>query len=171
MKNTKRINELKNIINGYNKLVEKMETRKEQCENNKKRIEEINNDFINDFEYNLMLKQIKNDIEGIKNIKLYIEKYKQELQEEENEKIRNIYYNESIYYFIKDFERLNPGSEFFCKENLKFFGERLSEMKILKELIDDTWLVLSTYQRNNPSGPCRHYYYFNINNNLKRLND
>ncbi len=57
---------------------------------------------------------------------------------------------------------------FFDWETLKFFGERESEMRILKKKVrvrdyqgyDHICYVLSTYQRNHPVAPGRYYYYF-----------
>ena len=62
----------------------------------------------------------------------------------------------------------NPEGHFFDKKTLKFFGERFSDMYVLKETrkIKD-WsgnehecYVLSSLQRNHPLGPRRHYSYF-----------
>lgn len=68
---------------------------------------------------------------------------------------------------IKLHERYQPDSTYFSRENLRFFGERISEMRVLKgtTMVDghECW-VLSTRQRNAPEGvPQRRYHYFDVN--------
>lgn len=60
----------------------------------------------------------------------------------------------------------NPGSKFFSYSNLKFFGERESESRVLKRIATvegHKCYVLSTYQHNAPAGCERHYSYFDVN--------
>ena len=72
-----------------------------------------------------------------------------------------------IYYHKRNY----PTGHFFSTDTLKFFGERISEMRVLKETVKvKTWsgevhecYVLSSLQRKNPSGPKRAYHYFDIN--------
>ena len=66
----------------------------------------------------------------------------------------------------------HPYSHFFDKETLSFFGERLSEMRVLKDTTvikdvtgqDHICYVLSSLQRKAPGGPKRTYHYFDVNN-------
>lgn len=77
---------------------------------------------------------------------------------------------DNIYHFISDHRRKNPASHYFDHGTLKFFGERLSEMRILRRMVRvrnccgelrDAY-CLSTIQRPPFSGgrPSRHYAYF-----------
>lgn len=69
---------------------------------------------------------------------------------------------------IYEYEKYNPNGYFFDRDTLKFFGERVSEMRILKgtTLVKDYsgkehWCyVLSTLQRNHPCGARRCYAFF-----------
>lgn len=62
----------------------------------------------------------------------------------------------------------HPDSHFFDAETLKFFGERMSEMRVLKEQrvitdyrgVEHTCYVLSSLQRNHPNGATRAEHYF-----------
>lgn len=65
----------------------------------------------------------------------------------------------------------NPNGHYFDYKTLKFFGERLSEMRVLKEIfkirdfhgdVHDAY-CLSSVQHNAPGGPRRHYSYFDVN--------
>lgn len=75
-----------------------------------------------------------------------------------------------VNMFIKQFREKHPGNCFFDQDTLRFFGERISEMRILEKTKqvrgysgeEHTCYVLSTLQRNNPDGPTRHYTYFDI---------
>lgn len=57
-----------------------------------------------------------------------------------------------------------PDSHYFDKETLQFFGERISEMRVLKQTVINIdgreCYVLSSYQRNIGK---RHYSYFDVN--------
>lgn len=75
-------------------------------------------------------------------------------------------YIEKLIYL---YEKHNPGGHFFDKQTLKFFGERLSEMRVLKGeyIITDntigepkTCYCLSRLQRNHPNGATRTHIYF-----------
>lgn len=46
----------------------------------------------------------------------------------------NKYYYSSIYTFINDFKKKNPNNHYFDDDTLKFFGNTLSSMKILKDI-------------------------------------
>ena len=70
-----------------------------------------------------------------------------------------------------NYEKHNPDGEFFNSSNLKFFGERWSEMRVLKNTTTITdccnekheCYVLSSLQRNAPGGAKRAYHYFDVN--------
>lgn len=80
------------------------------------------------------------------------------------EKIHN------VTQLIQEFNKTHPGSYYFSKNTLKGFGERVSDMYLLKgthRLIDSDGYeyecyVLSSLQRNNPAGPSRRYHYFEV---------
>ena len=81
----------------------------------------------------------------------------------------------NIYCFIDDYNK-KVGDYYFSHDTLKFFGERLSEMYLLKNTatIKDCLgekhecYILSSLQRNNPSGAKRTYHYFDVET-LKRV--
>lgn len=62
----------------------------------------------------------------------------------------------------------HPNGHYFDYDTLKFFGERRSEMRLLKSLetVTDwsgekhTCYVISSLQRNYPGGARRKYHYF-----------
>lgn len=62
----------------------------------------------------------------------------------------------------------HPNYHFFDRSTLKFFGERMSEMRVLKDPVSvvnssgdrHTCWVLSSLQRKHPDGPTRVYHYF-----------
>lgn len=69
---------------------------------------------------------------------------------------------------ITNVKNNNPHSHFFDRDTLKFFGERISEMRVLKNPVSVTdfngnthncW-CLSSLQRNAPMGATRVYHYF-----------
>lgn len=82
----------------------------------------------------------------------------------------NKFYGNSIHYFIEAHESKNPNSHYFSKNALKFFGERLGEMRVLKntEVVKDSLgdlhqcYVVSSVQHNYPNGTTRHYAYFDV---------
>lgn len=65
-------------------------------------------------------------------------------------------------------ERKHPNSHFFDRDTLKFFGERISDMRVLKGTVKvtsvsgdvHTCYMLSSLQRKAPGGPKRTYHYF-----------
>ena len=70
-------------------------------------------------------------------------------------------------YQLKTLHDIHSSYHFFSRENLKFFGERLSEMRVFSQKMNisgkSSW-ILSTYQRKDPAGPRRHYYAFDAEN-------
>lgn len=79
-------------------------------------------------------------------------------------------YQNYIDCFIEDYNRLNTNSHFFDAETLKFFGEKRSSMKILKqtEKIKDIsgqiheCYVLSSLQKTFTGKKRRHYSFFDV---------
>lgn len=68
-----------------------------------------------------------------------------------------------VYTLINKYYLNNPNGHFFDKDTLKFFGERISEMRVLKhtEIVRGReCYVLSTYQHNSPCKNKRAYHYF-----------
>lgn len=63
-----------------------------------------------------------------------------------------------------------PNGHFFDEDTLRFFGERMSEMRLLKGTCtvtdisgrERTCYCLSSLQRKCPLGPRRKYHYFDI---------
>ena len=76
----------------------------------------------------------------------------------------------TIYEFVKAYQKARPNGHFFDTETLKFFGERLSEMRVLRDTAtikaDDGKVhecyVLSRFQRKHPRGPRRSYAFFEV---------
>ena len=77
----------------------------------------------------------------------------------------------NIYQLISRYYETHPNGHFFDPETLKFFGERRSEMRLLKEkaVIKDacgkshTCYVVSAVQRPGPPlQPRRKYHYFDV---------
>ncbi len=74
----------------------------------------------------------------------------------------------NINEFIKAYYEKNPDGHYFDPETLKFFGECLSEMRLLKKTVkikdisgkEYEAYVISRLQRNHPGGPRRTYAYF-----------
>ena len=77
-----------------------------------------------------------------------------------------------VYELILKHEQNFPHSHFFDRETLKFFGERISEMRMFKDPVivkgydneKHKCYVLSTLQRKHPFGKRRAYHYFDVNN-------
>ena len=74
----------------------------------------------------------------------------------------------NIYTLKKMHEAMHPNSHYFDRDTLKFFGERMSSMSVLKNVVKikdmygnehETYCV-SSLQRNAPGGPQRYYSYF-----------
>ena len=78
--------------------------------------------------------------------------------------------NMSVWKLMREHQQNYPESHFFDKETLRFFGERISEMRVLKNVIRindfygnaHTCYVLSSLQRNNPAGASRKHHYFDV---------
>lgn len=69
----------------------------------------------------------------------------------------------TVYKLMQSHKQNFPYSHFFDKETLRFFGERISEMRVLKktEIVDGVeCYVLSSLQHNAPGGARRAYHYF-----------
>ena len=77
----------------------------------------------------------------------------------------------NIHEFIRDYEKKNPAGHYFDRKTLKFFGERLSGIRIFKrteKAVDfhnreHECYVVSMIQHNNPDGPKRMHAYFDVN--------
>lgn len=79
-------------------------------------------------------------------------------------------YNNNFYSFLYDFEKAHPESHYFDRETLKFFGESLSSMRILKNttIINDAGtprecFTLSKLGKDFRGRKCRSYAYFDCN--------
>lgn len=76
----------------------------------------------------------------------------------------------SVDGLIAAYKRAHPNGHYFDHDTLKFFGERISDMRLLKnrETVTDTsgekhdCYVLSSLQRKNPMGAKRKYTYFDV---------
>ena len=76
----------------------------------------------------------------------------------------------NVYTLISKYKQNNPAGHYFDHETLKFFGERVSEMRVLKsisEVKDYSGNVhkaycLSSLQHNHPCGARRKYTYFDV---------
>jgi hypothetical protein len=86
--------------------------------------------------------------------------------------------NMTVDNLISNYRQSQPKGHFFDPDTLKFFGERYSEMRVLKELAEKTdysgkkhkCYVLSSYQRKAPGGPRRAYHYFDAET-FRPIND
>ena len=76
----------------------------------------------------------------------------------------------NIHSFIADYYEKYPNGRYFGRDALKFFGERLSEMRVYKttEVKEDDrgkkheCYVVSRLQRKHPDGPTRTRAYFDV---------
>lgn len=76
----------------------------------------------------------------------------------------------NIDALIREYYRKNPEGHYFDHDTLKFFGERISDMRLLKnttEITDisgdkHTAYIISRLQRKYPGGARRTYAYFDI---------
>ena len=68
----------------------------------------------------------------------------------------------SVYGLISEYQRMHPNGHFFDRDTLKFFGETVSSMRLLKGTVKvtDTCYVLSSLQKKHPMGPRRAYHHF-----------
>ena len=77
----------------------------------------------------------------------------------------------NINEFIRAYYKKNPEGHYFDPETLKFFGERVSDMRLLKKTVkikdilgvEHEAYVISRLQRNYPGGARRTYAYFDVN--------
>lgn len=75
-----------------------------------------------------------------------------------------------VWKLVDIYQGKHPGGHFFDRDTLKFFGERLSDMRVLsetktiKDCLGETHecYVLSRLQRKHPGGPKRTYAYFDV---------
>ena len=76
----------------------------------------------------------------------------------------------TVYRLMQEHKRRFPSSHFFDADTLRFFGERLSEMRVLQGVAtvkdfrgrDRRAYVLSSLQRKAPGGKRRKYHYFDV---------
>lgn len=76
----------------------------------------------------------------------------------------------TVYGLISAYQSKHPNGHYFDADTLKFFGERISEMRLLKETTTVTDIageqhvcyVLSSLQRKCPMGPRRAYHHFDV---------
>lgn len=76
----------------------------------------------------------------------------------------------SVYTLKSAYEAKHPDGHYFDNDTLKYFGERLSEMRVLKDTIEitdecgnkHTCYVLSKFSRKYPTGARRTYDYFDV---------
>lgn len=76
----------------------------------------------------------------------------------------------NINDLINDYYEKNPNGHYFDRDTLKFFGERISDMRLLKGTMkikdisgkEHEVYVISRLQRNYPGGARRTYAYFDV---------
>ena len=76
----------------------------------------------------------------------------------------------NINEFIRAYYEKNPEGHYFDQETLSFFGERVSDMRLLKKTakvkdirgVEREAYVISRLQRKHPGGPQRTYAYFDV---------
>lgn len=76
----------------------------------------------------------------------------------------------TVYGLISAYQSTHPHGHYFDEDTLRFFGERISEMRLLKGTAtimdcmgeEHTCYVLSSLQRKHPMGPRRKYTYFDV---------
>lgn len=69
----------------------------------------------------------------------------------------------TVYRLKEEYKKHYPDGHFFDHDTLKFFGERESEMRVLKQKANVNGrecYILSSLQRKNPAGPRRVWHYF-----------
>lgn len=74
----------------------------------------------------------------------------------------------TVKELIREYYAHDPNGHFFDKDTLDFFGERMSEMKLLKDKAivtdahgkDHVCYVITTIQHKHPCGPTRAYHHF-----------
>ena len=75
-----------------------------------------------------------------------------------------------VYSLVAAYQHAHPGGHYFDRDTLKFFGESLSTMRLLKDKVTikdwsgekHTCYVLSKLQKKHPMGPRRVYAYFDV---------
>ena len=80
------------------------------------------------------------------------------------------YKMKDINELISAYYRKNPSGHYFDHDTLKFFGERVSDMRLLKGTVkvkdvcgeEHEAYCISRLQRKYPGGPRRTYAYFDI---------
>lgn len=76
----------------------------------------------------------------------------------------------NIDELISAYYQKNPKGHYFDRDTLKFFGERRSEMRLLKDTVkvkdisgeEHEAYCISSLQRKHPSGLRRTYAYFDV---------
>ena len=79
----------------------------------------------------------------------------------------------TIYELKRAYYEKNPDGHFFDRDTLKFFGEALSRMRVLKKTVTITDIsgeehecyVVSATRTKNWNGSCKpytHYHYFDV---------
>ena len=75
----------------------------------------------------------------------------------------------NIDQLISEYYRMHPNGHYFDKETLKFFGERKSDMRLLKDTVhvksysgEHECYMISKLQRNHPMGARRTYAFFDV---------
>ena len=76
----------------------------------------------------------------------------------------------TVYGLIQRYYEHNPNGHYFDSDTLRFFGERISEMRVLKDTVkiksaggeEHECYCLSKRSRKYPGGPRRTYAYFDI---------
>ena len=76
----------------------------------------------------------------------------------------------TVYSLIENYNKHHPDGHFFDDNTLRFFGERVSEMRVLKKTETITTYrgrkhecyCLSSLQRKAPGGARRAYHYFDV---------
>ena len=78
---------------------------------------------------------------------------------------------EKFQFLIGKLKTKNPNGHYFDRDTLKFFGERVSDMRLLKGTVkikdisgkEHEAYVISRLQRKYPGGARRTYAYFDVN--------
>ena len=76
----------------------------------------------------------------------------------------------SVYGLISEYQRMHPNGHFFDRDTLKFFGETVSSMRLLKGTVkvadimgeEHNCYVLSSLQKKCPAGLRRAHHYFDV---------
>jgi len=76
----------------------------------------------------------------------------------------------NIEDFIYEYQKRNPHGQYFNKRTLKFFGERISDMRLIKGTFkkiaydgnEHTCYAISSLQRKHPNDACRVWTFFDV---------